>query len=147
MAELRRQIGHILGLDQHDKIILIGAGNLGRAITVHIGFQKYGYELAGIFDSNISLENIEISGIKIMHTNRLAEFCKENHPKMAVLCIPKSGGGGGERPPDRQPDDAVLRGAQAGRVFRRTIIGRGEHGRIKSAVPYQRGGFAFGGTA
>lgn len=28
-----------------------------------------------------------------------------------------------------------------------TIIGRGEHGRIKSAVPYQRGGFAFGGTA
>ena len=69
VAELRRQIGHILGLDQ----------------------QKYGYELAGIFDSNISLENIEISGIKIMHTNRLAEFCKENHPKMAVLCIPKSG--------------------------------------------------------
>ena len=91
VAELRRQIGHILGLDQHDKIIIIGAGNLGRAITVHIGFQKYGYELAGIFDSNISLENIEISGIKIMHTNRLAEFCKENHPKMAVLCIPKSG--------------------------------------------------------
>ena len=40
VAELRRQIGHILGLDQHDKIILIGAGNLGRAITVHIGFQK-----------------------------------------------------------------------------------------------------------
>ena len=34
VAELRRQIGHILGLDQHDKIILIGAGNLGRAITV-----------------------------------------------------------------------------------------------------------------
>ena len=77
VAELRRQIGHILGLDQHDKIIIIGAGNLGRAITVHIGFQKYGYELAGIFDSNISLENIEISGIKIMHTNRLAEFCKD----------------------------------------------------------------------
>ncbi len=90
-AELRRQIGHILGLDQHEKIILIGAGNLGRAITVHIDFSKYGYELAGIFDSNISLENIEISGIKIMHTNRLPEFCEANKPGMAVLCIPKSG--------------------------------------------------------
>ena len=72
-------------------MILIGAGNLGRAITVHIDFAKYGYELAGIFDSNISLENIEISGIKIMHTNRLADFCAENCPTMAVLCIPKSG--------------------------------------------------------
>ncbi len=91
VAELRREIGHILGLDKHDKIVLIGAGNLGRAITVHIDFAKYGYELAGIFDSNISLEGIEISGIKIMHTNRLAEFCTENHPTMAVLCIPKSG--------------------------------------------------------
>jgi len=91
VAELRRQIGHILGLDNSDKIILIGAGNLGRAITVHIDFAKYGYELAGIFDSNISLEDIEIAGIKIKHTNRLPEFCKENHPTMAVLCIPKSG--------------------------------------------------------
>lgn len=91
VAELRREIGHILGLDKHDKMILIGAGNLGRAITVHIDFAKYGYELAGIFDSNISLENIEISGIKIMHTNRLADFCAENCPTMAVLCIPKSG--------------------------------------------------------
>lgn len=91
VAELRREIGHILGLDKHDKMILIGAGNLGRAITVHIDFAKYGYELAGIFDSNISLENIEISGIKIMHTNRLADFCAENFPTMAVLCIPKSG--------------------------------------------------------
>ena len=72
-------------------MILIGAGNLGRAITVHIDFAKYGYELAGIFDSNISLENIEISGIKIMHTNCLAEFCAENNPTLAVLCIPKSG--------------------------------------------------------
>ncbi len=91
VAELRRQVGHILGLDKHDKIILIGAGNLGRAITVHIDFAKYGYELSGIFDSNISLENIEISGIKIMHTNKLPEFCAENAPTMAVLCIPKSG--------------------------------------------------------
>ena len=66
VAELRRQIGLILGLDQKEKMILVGAGNLGRAITVHIDFPKYGYQLAGIFDSNISLEGIEISGIKIM---------------------------------------------------------------------------------
>ena len=91
VAELRREVGHILGLDKQDKMILVGAGNLGRAITVHIDFAKYGYELAGIFDSNISLENIEISGIKIMHTNKLPVFCAEHKPSMAVLCIPKSG--------------------------------------------------------
>lgn len=91
VAELRSEIGKILGLDITERIILIGAGNLGRAITMHIDFAKYGYELIGIFDSNIAMENIEISGIPIMHTSRLPEFCRERSPKMAVLCIPPSG--------------------------------------------------------
>ena len=91
VAELRREIAHILGLDNMRKIILIGAGNLGRAITMHVDFQKYGYELIGIFDSNIAMEGIEIAGISILHTNRLKAFCEENRPQMAVLCIPRSG--------------------------------------------------------
>ena len=91
VAELRQEIAHILGLDCSQKAILVGAGNLGRAITMHIDFTKYGYELAGIFDSNLSMENIEISGLPIMHTNRLAEFCAEHKPAMAILCIPRSG--------------------------------------------------------
>lgn len=91
VAELRNEIAKILGLDVTEKVILIGAGNLGRAITMHIDFEKYGYQLAGIFDSNISMENIEISGISIKHTSHLAEFCAEHKPNMAVLCIPRAG--------------------------------------------------------
>ena len=91
VAELRREIGHILGLDVSEKVILIGAGNLGRAITMHIDFEKYGYELIGIFDSDIAMQDIEISGIRIKHTNQLDSFCRENKPTMAVLCIPRSG--------------------------------------------------------
>lgn len=91
VAELRNEIGKILGLDISEKIILIGAGNLGRAITMHVDFEKFGYQLAGIFDSNIAMEGIEIAGITIKHTSRLSDFCAENAPKMAVLCIPPSG--------------------------------------------------------
>ncbi len=90
VAELRQEIARILGLDDKHKVILIGAGNLGRALTVHIDFTKYGYELAGIFDSNLTMAGLEIGGIKIMHTSRLAEFCEKNKPDMAVLCIPRT---------------------------------------------------------
>ncbi len=91
VAELRLEIAHILGLDEPRKMILIGAGNLGRAITVHIDFAKYGFELIGVFDSSISMEGIEIAGLPIMHTNRLKEFCEQHSPQFAVLCIPKTG--------------------------------------------------------
>ena len=91
VAELRIEIARILGLDHMRSIILIGAGNLGRAITLHIDFEKYGYRLVGIFDSNIAMEGIEISGVPIMHMNVIRDFCRENKPQMAVLCIPRSG--------------------------------------------------------
>lgn len=91
VAELRGEIAKILGLDVTEKVIIIGAGNLGRAITMHIDFAKYGYELSGIFDSNAAKENADISGITVMHTDRLADFCSANSPTMAVLCIPRAG--------------------------------------------------------
>ena len=91
VAELRSEIAHILGLDRIESAVLVGAGNLGRAITMHIDFEKYGYRLAGIFDSNIAMENVEIAGLAIKHTSHLSEFCAENHPTMAILCIPRSG--------------------------------------------------------
>lgn len=91
VAELRGEIAHILGLDRIESAVLVGAGNLGRAITIHVDFEKYGYRLAGIFDSNIAMENIEIAGLAIRHTSHLAEFCEEYHPSMAILCIPRFG--------------------------------------------------------
>lgn len=91
VAELRAEIGAILHLDGKRKVILIGAGNLGRAIATHIDFLQYGCELIGIFDRDRSLLGLDISGLKICSTTALGEFCLENKPDMAVLCIPREG--------------------------------------------------------
>lgn len=89
VAELRKEIANIIGVDMQHKTILIGAGNLGRAVTMHLDFEKNGCKLIGIFDVNLSIENIEIAGLPIMHTTSLENFCKENKPEIAILCIPK----------------------------------------------------------
>ena len=90
VEELHSEIGKILGVDKHFKTILIGAGNLGRAIATHINFETRGCHLVGIFDVNPELTGVEVSGIKISHTNEIAEFCREHSPVIAVLCIPKA---------------------------------------------------------
>jgi redox-sensing transcriptional repressor len=87
---LRDEIGAILGVDRPKKAILIGLGNLGKAITLHLNFEEKGFSLIGLFDSKESLVGNVIRNIPIRSTNTLDDFCRENKPEAAILCIPKT---------------------------------------------------------
>ena len=86
---LREEIAYILGLDKPKSIILIGTGNLGRAVTMHMNFETKGFHLIGLFDEKESLVGKVVKNQPIRNINTLDEFCRENLPKAAILCIPK----------------------------------------------------------
>ncbi len=86
---LQEEIAYILGLDKPKSIILIGVGNLGRAVTMHMNFESKGFHLAGLFDSKESLVGQIVKNQPIRSIDTLDEFCRENLPKAAILCIPK----------------------------------------------------------
>lgn len=86
---LFQEISQILGLDQKLKAILIGAGNLGRAIATHMDFETRGFNLVGIFDRNPAIIGSAVRGISVRGMDELKAFCKEEEPLVAVLCIPK----------------------------------------------------------
>ena len=90
VQSLREEIGHILGVDKAYSTILIGAGNLGKAIALHINFETRGCRLTGIFDANPRLTGETVGSLAIRHTDEIEEFCKAEHPVIAVLCIPKA---------------------------------------------------------
>ena len=75
--DLHNEIGKILGVDRHFKTILIGAGNLGKAIALHINFETRGCELTGIFDINPKITGETVGNIPIRHTDELEQFCKD----------------------------------------------------------------------
>ncbi len=89
VAALKMEIGKILGLDDITPMILLGAGNLGRAIASHINFKSKGFELIGIFDSNPAVIGKTIGDISISDINDIDIFCETHNPKCAILCIPK----------------------------------------------------------
>ncbi|MBE6850023.1 MAG: redox-sensing transcriptional repressor Rex [Ruminococcus sp.] len=89
VRELREIIGSILGVDESTGVILIGAGNLGKAIATHLDFQKRGCRLIGVFDNNPALHGTKTAGLTIQSMQELPDFCKLHHPQVAVLCIPK----------------------------------------------------------
>lgn len=90
VEQLYNEIKQILGLNNKYKTILIGVGNLGRAVAAHMSFEERGFELIGIFDQNPDLFGQKIRDISIQSTDNIEVFCKEQSPKVAILCIPKS---------------------------------------------------------
>jgi len=86
---LQSEIGKILDIDRPKNTILIGMGNLGRAVTMHINFETKGFRLSGLFDSKESLVGQVVKNLPIRSVSTLDEFCRENKPEAAILCIPK----------------------------------------------------------
>lgn len=88
VSDLRKEIGKILGLDKQTPMILLGAGNLGTAIASHLDFQSKGFLLIGAFDVNPQLIGKKIGKVTVKNLSELEQFCKENSPVAAILCVP-----------------------------------------------------------
>ncbi len=86
---LREEIGKILGLDKKLKAILIGVGNLGRAIVTHMDFEARGFNLIGLFDNAPEIIGSTVNTHIVENIDNVGGFCKKYKPSVAILCIPK----------------------------------------------------------
>ena len=89
VAALRKQIAAILGMDRGYCAILIGVGNIGRALMDNFCFSEWGFRLVSAFDINPELIGTELSGVPIHSMNELERFLAENKIDVAVLSVPK----------------------------------------------------------
>ena len=90
VPELYGKIGEILGVGVERKAILIGAGNLGKAVCNKISSVNSGFKLIGIFDKNEAICGNVIKGIPVRHIDYIENFCIDNKPICAVVCIPSN---------------------------------------------------------
>ena len=86
LEKLRSEIKHILGLDRMSTAILIGAGNLGRALIKNFDFAGCGFKLLAAFDT-CNLVGTDLNGISILNTVELKQFIEQHHPDVAVLTL------------------------------------------------------------
>ena len=83
------EIGKILGLTQTHNIIVMGAGNLGQAITNYVKFERLGFRIIALFDVNPDLKRQNVRGIPIYMMDELDEFVAKNEIDIAALTLPK----------------------------------------------------------
>lgn len=89
VGQLRREIQHILGLDNQYKAILIGAGNFGTAVALHLNFGNLGFELIGCFETDKNKVGETLGDILVRSEEEMERFCENNHVDAAFLFIPR----------------------------------------------------------
>lgn len=88
---LYKEISKILGLDNTHNFIIIGAGNLGRALGNYMNFERRGFIFKGMFDRDPAMIGRDVRGVKVMPMEDMEQFVKDNDIDIAVLTIPKTG--------------------------------------------------------
>lgn len=88
---LYKEIGNILGTDRENSVVILGAGNLGKAIANYTNFKRRGFSIKAIFDNNKNLIGTKINSIKVLDIKTLKDFLDTNSIDIVVLTIPAAG--------------------------------------------------------
>ena len=90
IAALRTQIAGILGMERGFTAILVGVGNIGRAMMENFCFSDWGVNLAAAFDIKPALIGTEYRGVHIYSMDELEKYLDGNKADIAVLTVPKT---------------------------------------------------------
>ncbi len=87
---LHAKISELLGVTEGYTAVIVGAGNLGRALAATRMFGRRGVTRIALFDIDESIIGSEIYGIKVYPVSELYSFCKNEKVAIGVLTVPKA---------------------------------------------------------
>ncbi|HIU97725.1 MAG TPA: redox-sensing transcriptional repressor Rex [Candidatus Ornithoclostridium faecigallinarum] len=85
---LKRKLAEILGLDRQYDMIIVGAGNIGRALAGYKNFAAEGFKVRALFD--IEVKDPFVGDVPVYKIDKLAEYVKEHGCDIAVIATQKN---------------------------------------------------------
>ncbi len=88
VKDLIRAIENFLGWNNENRAFLIGAGNLGTALSGYAGFPEHGLKICAAFDTDQEKIGKEIHEVPIYSLDKIEEKIDELEPVIAILTVP-----------------------------------------------------------
>ena len=85
---LKEEIGEILGISRGHTLVVLGTGNLGRAIIQNFRFSSNGFHLLAAFDINPAVVGTQIAGVSVYHADELEGFIAVHSVDVGLLTVP-----------------------------------------------------------
>jgi redox-sensing transcriptional repressor len=85
VAALSDEIDNILGLDRHYALVVVGIGNLGRAVHNYVSAYNKEYTIGAVFDVNPAVIGTKIGDHTITDVEELSEYLKNNKTDIGII--------------------------------------------------------------
>lgn len=88
VKDLMRYTLKILGLTRPWTVVVVGAGNLGTALSTYKGFRDRGFYIVGVFDNDLTKIGKRIQDLEVYPLEKLPEIVARHGVKIGVLAVP-----------------------------------------------------------
>lgn len=90
VVTLKQAISSIIGLEKIYNAVIVGAGNMGKAIAGYPGFSRRGLKIIGIFDNDPEIIGNKLGSLDVLDVKTLPEFLNKNPVEVGIITTPAS---------------------------------------------------------
>ncbi|MEW4370265.1 redox-sensing transcriptional repressor Rex [Paenibacillus kandeliae] len=126
VSYLIEKIRHILKLDQQINVALIGAGNLGHALSNYNAYLQETMKIIAVFDSYEPKVGSKINTLTVQPISELSNAVKEQNIRVGIITVPNTEA-------QRVADQLVEAGIEAILNFAPIILRTPPHVRVHTA--------------
>ena len=90
VAELEAHLSRIMGLDKPRDMLLVGAGNLGTALSSYSGFPERGFRLVAAFDAAPSKVGSTVGSCPVYHIDDLVKVNATLGAQVGIVAVPRA---------------------------------------------------------
>jgi len=89
VKSLKLNIEQLLGYKEKKNAFIVGAGNLGSALTKYTDLNQYGINLLALFDNDPAKVGMKINNIEVFNISELPMLTKQLKVEIAILTVPR----------------------------------------------------------
>lgn len=90
VKELIKSIETTLGFDNHTNAVLVGAGQLGKALLNYEGFEEFGVTIKAAFDIKVPKQSSRKNSKQILPMEEFKDYCINNNIKIGIIAVNKN---------------------------------------------------------
>jgi redox-sensing transcriptional repressor len=88
VGELSRHIRRELGITDDRAVVIVGIGNLGRALAGYSGFASRGFRIAALVDADQQRQGEMVHGLRIRPYDAIVDLVREECVSIGVIATP-----------------------------------------------------------